>query len=241
MGVKGWRGRLLVDEFDFSTDTFAAAFNSTAEALESSNWQSSAVQYQPDGADAELTFTGYYTGYDAGDIYTEIASRLGTETAAWVAWLLNTAAVGNPAYVLDSAWGSGITVNTPVNEMLRFEATFQGVPYGGLVLLDGAVTATGNGTVVTLPAAGTAGGTAFLFVRAIDGTAVDATVSIECDTVVGMSTPTDKGSIEFSAVGVYELALTGTVEQYVRVTIDDLGGADGFTAALILCVSDVTM
>lgn len=241
MGVKAYRGRLLVDEFDFSLDTFAAALSLTAEALESSNWQSSAMQYQPDAVSGNLTFTGYYTGNDAGDIYQEIYSRLGTETAAWVAWLLNTAAVGNPAYVLSTAWGSNVTVNTPVNELLKFDGQFEGIVSGGLTLLDGAVSATGNGTVVTLPAAGSTGGTAYLFVRDITGTAVDASVSIECDTVVGMTTPTDKGSITFSAVGVYTLALAGAVETYVRIVIDDLGGATDFTAALVLAVNDVTM
>lgn len=241
MGVKAYRGRLLVDEFDFSLDTFAAALSLTAEALESSNWQSSAMQYQPDAVSGNLTFTGYYTGNDAGDIYQEIYSRLGTETAAWVAWLLNTAAVGNPAYVLATAWGSSVTVNTPVNELLKFDGQFEGIVSGGLTLLDGAVTATGNGTVVTLPGAGSTGGTAYLFVRDITGTAVDASVTIECDTVVGMTTPTDKGSITFSDVGVYTLAVSGTVETYVRIVIDDLGGATDFTAALVLAVNDVTM
>ena len=241
MGVKAYRGRLLVDEFDFSLDTFSASLANTAEALESSNWQSSAMQYQPDGASGQLTLTGYYTGNDAGDIYQEIYSRLGTEVAAWVAWLLNTAALGNPAYVLATAWGSNVTVDTPVNDLLKFNGVFEGVVAGGLTLLDGQVTAPGNGTVVTLPAAGSAGGTAYLFVRDITGTAVDASVTIECDTVVGMTTPTDKGSITFSDVGVYTLTISGTVETYVRVVIDDLGGATDFTAALVLCVADVTM
>ena len=241
MGVKAHNGRLLVDEFDFSLDTFSAGLANTAEALESSNWQSAAMQYQPDAASGQLTMSGYYTGNDAGDIYQEIYSRLGTEAAAYVAWLLNTAALGNPAYVVDTAWGSNVAVDTPVNDLLKFNGQFEGVVYGGVTLLDGVVSATGNGTVVTLPATGSAGGRAYLFVRGITGTAVDAIVSVECDTVVGMTTPTDKGSITFSDIGVYTLTISGTVETYVRVTIDDLGGATNITAALVLCVADVTM
>lgn len=241
MGVKGYRGRFLMDEFDFSMDTFSASLSLNAEALESSNWQSAARQYQPDGAQSELAVTGYYTGYTAGDIYRELVARVGTETPAWAAWLLNTAELGQPAYVLSSSWGSGVTVDTPVNDLLKFDATLQGIAYGGYTLLDGAVSATGNGTVVTLPAAGSDGGTAFLFVRSITGTATNASVSIQCDTVVGMSTPTAKGTIQFSAVGVYQLAITGTVEEFVRVAINSLGGATAFTAALILCVNDATM
>ena len=41
-----------------------------------------------------------------------------------------------------------------------------------------------------------------------------------------------QGSDPVLGSGVYELAPTGTVEEYVRVVIDDLGGATGFTAAL---------
>ena len=132
MGVKAYNGRLLVDEFDFSTDTFAASLAVTAEPLESSNWQSTAMQYQPDAASGQLSMTGYYTGNDAGDIFAEIYGRLGTETDAWIGWLLNTTAVGQPAYVVDTAWGSNVTVNTPVNELLKFDGQFEGVIYGGL-------------------------------------------------------------------------------------------------------------
>ena len=241
MGVKAHNGRLLVDEFDFSLDTFSATLENSAEALESSNWQSTAMQYQPDAADGSLAMTGYYTGNAAGDIYKEIYSRLGTDTAAYAAWLLNTSALGNPAYVVDTAWTANVTIDTPVNDLLKFQGTFEGQVYGGVTLLDGTVSATGNGTVVTLPAAGSTGGRAYLFVRGITGTAVDAIISVECDTVVGMTTPTDKGSITFSDIGVYTLAISGTVETYVRVTIDDLGGATNITAALVLCVADVTI
>lgn len=240
MGVRAWRGRLLVDEFDFSLDTFSAEFAATADALESSNWQSSAMQYQPGNATSTLTMSGYYTGYAAGSIYREIYARLGTESPCRVAWLLNTAALGNPAYVLDTAWGDSVTVDVPVDEMLKFDAKFQGIGYGGVTLLDGTVSATGNGTVVDLGAAGASGGTAWLFVRSITGTATNAAIAIECDTISGMTTPTTLGTQQFSAVGVYSLAISGAVERYVRVKINSLGGATAFAAAVIFCVNNVT-
>ena len=241
MATRANRGRLLIDRYDFSLDTFAATWTTTVEPLESANWQSTTMQYQPDAVDASLTMTGYYTGYDAGDIYREIYARRNTDTTAYVAWLLDTSALGQPVYLLQTGWASSITVDTPVQSLLRFDATFDGVPYGGYTLLDGQRTATGNGTVVTLPATGTSGGRAFLLVRAITGAATNAEVHIECDTVVGMTTPTDIGTITFSTVGAYPLAIAGTVEPYVRIVVDDLGGATNFTAALILCVNGVTM
>lgn len=240
MAPKGRHGRLLLDEFDFSTDTMSASLEMSVESVGANAWQSAAALAQPGAPGAKLKVAGYYTGADAGTIYGEMRERLGSEASAWIAWLVDTRSLGQPADVLRTAWVSDLPLEAPIKELITLSATFEGVPYGGYTLLDGAVTATGNGTVVTLPAAGSAGGTAFLFVRSITGTATDAAVSVECDTIVGMSTPTDKGTIEFSAVGVYELAITGTVEQYVRVTIDDLGGATSFTAALILCVDGVT-
>lgn len=240
MGVKGKSGRLLIDEFDFSTDTMAATMEFAVESVEANGWQSAGAQFQPGAPSGKMTISGYYTGGDAGQIYGELRERSGSEVNAWAAWVVDTRSVGQAADVLQSAWGSALSIDAPVKELLTINGTLEGDPYCGVTLLDGTADALGNGTVVNLLAAGSAGGTAFLFVTDVLGTAIDATISIECDTIAGMTTPTDKGSIVFSDVGVYELALTGTVEQYVRVTIDDLGGADEFTATLILCVDGVT-
>lgn len=241
MGVKAHNGLLLVDEFDLSLDTFAATLETSAEALESSNWQSSAMQYQPDAVDASLSITGYYTGNDAGDIYQEVYSRLGTETPAYVAWLVDSRLDGNPVYVMDTAWTANVTIDTPVNDLLKFQGTFEGIPYGGVLLAYDTYSTTPNGAVVNLGAAGSNGGRAYCFVTGITGTAVDAGITIECDTTSGMSTPTDKGAFTFSATGVYTLTLSGTVEQYVRITVDDLGGATDISVIVVLCVADVTM
>lgn len=240
MGVKGKSGRLLLDEFDFSTDTMSASMEFAVEPVAADGWQSIGTQFQPGVASGKLTISGYYTGGDAGDMYGELRERSGSEVAAWAAWLVDTRSVGQAADLLRAAWGSSLSIEAPIKELLTINGSVEGDPYCGVVLLDGTVDALGNGTVVDLSTAGIAGGTAFLLVRDVLGTAIDATVSIECDTVVGMTTPTDKGSILFSDVGVFELALTGTVERYVRITIDGLGGADEFTATLILCVDGVT-
>ncbi len=240
MGVKGKSGRLLLDEFDFSTDTMSASIEFSVEPVEANGWQSVGAQFQPGTPSAQLSLSGYYTGGDAAELYGELRERSGSEVAAWAAWIVDTRTIGQSADVMRSMWGSSLSIEAPIKELLTINGTLEGDPYSGVVLLDGTVDALGNGTVVDLLAAGSAGGTAFLLVRDVLGTAIDATVTIECDTVVGMTTPTDKGSIVFSDVGVFELALTGTVERYVRVTIDDLGGADEFTAALILCVDGVT-
>ena len=68
MGVKAYRGRLLVDEFDFSLDTFGASLELTVESDEAGNWQSAAAQLsRPRRRDVDDD--GYYTGNDAGDIF----------------------------------------------------------------------------------------------------------------------------------------------------------------------------
>ncbi len=100
--------------------------------------------------------------------------------------------------------------------------------------------ATGAGTVVTLPAAGSAGGKAYLFVRGISGAAVNATITVQCAAAVGFSSPTTLGTFTFSGVGVVGLTLPSTVQQYVRINVTGMGGASSITAAAVICVNDVT-
>ena len=72
---------------------------------------------------------------------------------------------------------------------------------------------------------------------------LNATVeAIESTTFASSAMEQGPGAPSFSVdIGVYTLTISGTVETYVRVTIDDLGGATNITAALVLCVADVTM
>lgn len=234
--------RLLIDQFDFSGDTSGVTATLAGNAIDAPALQQSGLQRIAGESGLKVEHKGYYTGPDAGDLEAELDERLGTETPVWVGVLFDTRAVGNPAYVARQTWGEQLTIETPIDGLLTMAGSWGEMPgYRGKTLLDGEVTATGAGTVVDLGSTAGTGGRVFVFVRDIDGTAVDATVSVECDTAVGMSSPTVLAASSFSAVGVVEGLIEDPVERYVRITVDDLGGADGLTLAVVLCVDGVTM
>jgi hypothetical protein len=241
-GVPARHVRLLIDEFDFSMDTSGLTLGLNVAAIDAPTLQMSALQRLAGMSGAKLEHNGYYTGPEVGDLERELTVRLGSQTPVTVLVLLDTRTVGNPAYILPATWGEQLTIEAPLSELLTVSGAWGEMPaQRGIVLLDGEVAATGAGAVVTLPAGSLAGGVAWLVVRSIDGAAVDASVLLQSDDAAGMSSPVNLGSFEFSAAGVYTLAIGAAVERYVRVQITDLGGADGFTATVVLCVNSVTM
>ena len=237
MGVKAYRGRLLVDEFDFSLDTFSASLeHGGAAGVVELAIGGDAVSAGPSGQsvdDERLLHGQRCRRHLPGD------DGLGTETAGLGGVAAQHDGAGQPAYRAGAGVGINVTVDTPVNDLLKFAGTFGGIA-SGLTLLDGAGDGDGQRTVITLPAAGRRAGRRICSCGDYGHGGRCAGDDRVRFTVVGMTTPTDKGSITFSDVGVYTLDLSGTVETYVRVVIDDLGGAN-FTAALVLCVADVTM
>jgi hypothetical protein len=233
--------RLLIDEFDFSSDHSGLTFTVANAPIDVPAFQTEGLQRLPGPVSATLQHNGYYTGPDVGDLEAELHDRLGSETAVYVATLFDTRAVGNPAYVLPSTWGQQLTLDAPIDKLLTVAGNWaEGPVQRGYVLVDGELTATGAGTAVTLPGAGAAGGKGYLFVRAIDGAAVDAEITVECDTADDFPSATTVGTFTFAAVGVVAIDLDDVVETYVRINVTDLGGADGFTVACIVCVDGVT-
>lgn len=241
-GVPARYVRLLIDEFDFSTDTSGLTLGVNVAAIDAPTLQMDALQRLAGMSGAKLEHNGYYTGPDVGDLERELSARLGTQTPVTVMVLLDTRTIGNPAYVLPATWGEQLTLEAPLSDLLTLSGAWGEMPaQRGVVLLDGAVTATGAGAVIALPVGSLAGGVAYLAVRAIQGTAVNASVLVEGDDNAGMSSPTTLVNFAFSATGVYSFVIGGAVERYVRIQTADLGGADGFTATVVLCVNSVTM
>ncbi len=233
--------RLLIDEFDFSGDSNSLTLALSADVIEAPAFQAASVERMPGLPKSKLQHNGYYTGPAAGNLERELDARLGTANLVHVGVLFDTRAVGNPAYVLPGAWEDQLDIEAPIAELLTLAGSWAELPAKrGYTLLDGEVVATGAGTVVTLPAAGSAGGKAYLFVRGISGAAVNATITVQCAAAVGFSSPTTLGTFTFSGVGVVGLTLPSTVQQYVRINVTGMGGASSITAAAVICVNDVT-
>jgi hypothetical protein len=158
-----------------------------------------------------------------------------------VAGIFGTNNTAPPAYVLDATWGQNLTINSPVAELITVTGEWpanDGMRRGRAVY-DGDLDATGTTTPRDFGAAGSAGGVALLFVQDIAGTATDADIDIESSATVD-GTYASEGTATFSAEGVVAVAMTGTVNRWIRLNVTDLGGADGFTVVAIVCINGVT-
>jgi hypothetical protein len=244
VGVPAKKVRLLIDEFDFSTDTGGVTVQLTDEALDGTGLQMEGALYVPGFPAGNVEHKGFYTGPQVGRLEAELDARLGSDDPVTVAVLLDTRRVGNPAYVLEGTWGEQLTPEAPIKNLITLNGKWAAMPVRrGLVLLDGPVTATGAGTVVDFSAAqpvGVAGARLFVLLRTVTGAMEDAALLVECDAAADMGSPTTLGTVTLDGVGVYAAEFAGAVERYVRVRVTSLGGATAFAVACVLCVDGVT-
>ncbi len=186
---------------------------------------------------------GYFTTPDAGALERSIYDELGGAGDVVLAILLGTNVAACPAYVLPTAWGGQLTLSSAIATVLQVAGTWQAgattVLRRGLRVFSGTISATGETDSVDLGAAGSAGGDAYLFVQAIAGTATGATVDVESSATEG-GVYASEGTFTFSAVGSVAIALTGTVNRWVRLNATSLGGATSFAVVGIVGVNGVT-
>lgn len=242
-GVPARYCSILIDEFDFSTDLMGGTISLPVESEEIATLQMDALGAMPLGAGtSKLEISGYYNGYSAGDIYKELQTRQSANTLATAAALLDTTALGNPAYVLTNSWLDQLSIEFPARTLLTLKGAMSANPMRhGNTVANQQMTATAQG-VVDMGIAGSAGCTAYLFVRGITGTPSGITVKLQGATSSGFGTPVDLGTwTSFTAVGCKVLTVaSGTVHRYLRLNVTGLGGATNFTACAIVCVPGVT-
>lgn len=243
MAVLGRYTKFLIDEFDFSGDSNALSTNPTVNALDATGFQQDGMRYKPGLAAGNLSQNGFYAGKGAGEIEQELHSRLGTTSAVYVAAIYGTNQTKPCAYVLEDTWGDQLEIDMPVAELITLSSEWpQSNQFRrGHVVFDGTIDATGGQASVDFGAQGAAGGTAYLFVTGITGSATDATIDIESSgTDAFAGEEASEGTFTFSAVGVVKVALTGTVDRYIRINCTSLGGATDFDVIAIVCIDGVT-
>lgn len=240
MAVRAFNTRVLVDEFDFSTSAKGVTVTSAVDALEASTLQSEAKQAIPGGSDGTIELSGYYTGPNAGDLEQELYDRLGSEDGCVVSVLLDTTAVGNPAYVQQTTWGNQLKLDGPLADLITLDGKWQDIMDRGLSVAHATVSGTGGQTVIDFGAGGATGGWAVLHVRAIDGTAAGATFTVQSAAAVGFSSPTTHGTFTLSDVGALTLVFSGAVGRYIRLNCTGLGGATSIQVTAIVGVAGVT-
>lgn len=238
MPVAAKHTKILVDEFDFSGSTNAAGMSSTVAALDTTAFQDDAMTQIAGLPGGMLTQNGYYTGPDAGDIEAELYARQAADNDVYVAILFGTNVADCPAYIAPTSFGQNFKLNSPAAEVITLSAEWAAAAglRRGIRLHEGELTATGEQASVDMGAAGTDGGTLFLFVQAIDGTGVTVDIEDSSDDV----TFAQVGQKDVDAVGVYVLDNAGAIDRYARINLTDLGTATAVTFTAIWTVAGVT-
>jgi hypothetical protein len=251
MAHKGKYCRLLMGSstyaYDFSGVSNSLEVTRTAERLDTTAFQSSAATSMAGDVSGSIMQSGY--AVIAADENENLAKHLGAaitnSTPLTVAALFMTDLDACPADVARNTNAAKMETSGSASGLMTLSGEW---PQGeGLIrgkrVWQGTISATGAQTspaYIDLGAVGSAGGYAWLFVRAISGTATSATVLLQSDDNTGFSSALTEGTFTFSTTGVVEVALTGTVDRYVRLSTSGMGGATNFAVTAIVAVSGVT-
>jgi hypothetical protein len=238
--IKGTKTQRLVDEFNFSSETSGFGVTVAMSEQECTNLASTAMAYAAILPSVQIEQSGYViTPAATGTLEAELQARLGV-AGSYVAALLGTDTAGCPAYV-QNTFNAAMNITAPATGLMTLVGTWGKGSGGsrGIRIYSGEATTEAATTAVDLGAAGSAGGVCYLFVQDIDGSATDATLIVQSSATEG-GTYAAEATFEFSAVGGYAAAMTGTVNRWLRVDVDSLGGADGITFVMIACVDGVT-
>lgn len=240
MPVRAFNTRVLVDQFDFSLDTKGVTVSFAVDVLDANSLQVAAKQSIPGPSDGTIEMSSYFKANAAGTIENELYARLGSTTDCIVCVLLDTTALGNPAYVQRTTWNNQLKIDAPIANVITLDGNWKDTTDRGLSIAHATISATGGQTGVDFGVAGSAGGWATLTVRAIVGTATNATFTIESATDAPFTSPTSHGTFTLSAVGAQAITFAGTVNRYVRLRCTALGGATSFAVTAIVGVAGVT-
>lgn len=250
MAHRGRYTRVLVGSstwaYDFSGVSNSLEMQLSAERLDDSVFQSAASTVAGDTT-GTITQAGYavLSANEALNFEKRMSEALANDTPLTVAALYMTDLDACPAYVARSTNPTNLETGGQMSGLITIAAEWsQGA---GIVrakrVWAGTIAATGaqsGPAYIDLGAAGADGGYAWLFVQSITGAAVGADVLLQSDDNTGFSSPTTKGLFSFSGAGVVEVALTGTVDRYVRLSTTDMGGATNFMVTALAAVKGVT-
>lgn len=238
-GTKGVYTRVLVGGYLLSGDTNALTIKSTSERQDGTPFEATGRQYVTMAPTAGLTLNGYMTFDTANGATYEARLNAALSTADTVGAILGQTQAGSPAYVLPGAHTQQLQIQAPTAGLMTVSGEWvgSGALNHGLCLYSGSIAATGSQTPVDFGASGT-NGFAYLFVTGITGTAVGATITVQSATTSGGSYSTH-GTFTFSDIGAQTLAMTGTVNRWVRINCTSKGGATSFIVHAIAGISGV--
>lgn len=244
MAIPAWQTKILLDGYDFSGLTNGVSIDIPVGMLEYGVLQQNSMSKIPSYPTPAIVHNGFYDGPNAGQMFDYFHDKLGSANDVTVGVILGTSLAIPVAYVLPTSFGQQLKIDAPYNQLLTLSGNWPAgtspLYRGYQVALGAAIDATGALTHIDFGAAGSAGGRAWLFVTGITGAATDAAIKVQSDSDSGFGTVADEATFEFSAIGAYEVSLSGTVGRYVRANVTDLGGADDISFLLVAAISGVT-
>lgn len=253
MAIKGKYTRLLVGSATEAWE-FTGVSNSLEVAIQNERLDTTAFQESGKTSIAgnntgTITQAGYFNDVVAGEMEKEIYEAIaGTETL-FVGALFGTGTDACPAYVARSTNASGLTLSADVSGLITLQGEWfagtgirRGVRvWGGTFSATGAQATPAYIDLGAAPAGG-ATGTAWLWVTTVTGTATSATITVQGDDNTGFSTPTTLGTFTFSSASgrAQEIALSGTIDRYLRLNCTSKGGATSFAVVGVVAVTGST-
>lgn len=235
--------RILIDGYRISSETNKATVKLESDKTDVTCFEDTAQSFIVNDPKPGIDLGGYITHSTDPDTFDAIAhNALATQVVVSVVKSSTATITGGVAYTIPNANSISLSHDLQVAGVMTMQASWGGVSAmtrGIAVYAGAALDATGATDAIDLGAQGTTGGVAYIHITGITGTAVDATIDVESSATEG-GTYASEGTATFSDVGCQTVALTGTVNRWVRINVTDLGGADDVTVTAIVCVYGVT-
>lgn len=227
--------------FRFSGQTNSLETSVANDKIEDTRFQADRTFLAGD-TKGEFTIAGYFDDVAAGQLEQEFAEMVANSESLYAAALYGTATTGCPAYVGVASELDSFSLKGQVGNLVTVDGKFSANSLftRGLRVYQGTISATGTTSYIDLGAAGSAGGYAWIWVYAKTGTITSGTIVLQSDDNTGFSSPATEGTFTFSALGAYQVSLSGTVDRYLRLSTSSLGGATNFTVMVVAAVSGVT-
>lgn len=245
MAKKASNQAILVDEFIFNCDTSSVETTIDVAEIGTPNLcDGEDDAFVPGLRTWRITQNGYFGGVDADGIEKELYDRLGV-TGAQISHIIDRTTTNEVTYTLADAFNAELPIAAVTSEIITMNGAWAAVDSGyrgRLVAYNTTISATGDGTSIDLGSAGSAGGYFFLHVHQIDddtsGTSTSSAIKMQSSS--DDTTFADEATATFSATGGYAVAMSGTVNRYVRISTSSMGGATSLEVTAIAYVANVT-
>lgn len=244
MAHKGTEQTIIVDEFIWGGDTSSVELNISVAELDTTDLHSTAMEYIAGLAEWRLTQNGYFDGTGTDGFEKELRARFAT-SGAQVTYLPIRGTTNTPAYVIPDAFNANLPISAEATGLITMNGEWVSTNaghHGKLVEYNQRYTGAASGTSIDLGSAGSAGGWAYLHVHEIDDS--DSGTSTNTEVILQSSaddvTFAGEATFTFSATGGYAVAMSGTINRYIRVRANGMGGATSIEVTAVAVVDGVT-